>query len=73
MKVHLLTIGDELLIGQVVNTNASWMGEQLMLRGAEVVRMVTVPDDLDSIVEELRRAAAEADMAIVTGGLGAYS
>ena len=70
MKVHLLTVGDELLIGQVINSNASWLGEQLTMRGGEVVRMVTVPDELPGIVEELRRARSEADLLIVTGGLG---
>lgn len=70
MKVHLMTIGDELLIGQVVNTNASWLGEQMVIRGAEVVRMVTVPDELDLIVEELQYAVDDADLVIITGGLG---
>ena len=45
MNVHILTIGDELLIGQVINTNASWIGEQMILHGAHVVRTVTLPDD----------------------------
>lgn len=70
MKVHVVTVGDELLIGQVINTNASWLGEQLMMRGAEVVRMVTVPDELDSIVDELNLAGDDADLVILTGGLG---
>ncbi len=70
MKVHLMTVGDELLIGQVVNTNASWMGEQLLLRGAEVARMVSVPDELEVIVDELRNASEDADLVIITGGLG---
>ena len=70
MKVHLLTIGDELLIGQVVNTNASWLGEQLLLRGAEVRRMVTMPDELDVITRELHYAEERADLVIITGGLG---
>lgn len=70
MRVHLLTVGDELLIGQVVNTNASWMGEQLIIRGAEVSRMVTVADDLDVMVDEIRYGAENADLLILTGGLG---
>lgn len=70
MKVHVVTVGDELLIGQVINTNASWLGEQLMIRGAEVVRMVTVPDELDVIVAELKQAGEQADLVILTGGLG---
>ncbi len=70
MKVFLVTVGDELLIGQVVNTNASWLGEQLLIRGAEVVQMATVPDELDVIVSQLRLAADVADFVLVTGGLG---
>ena len=54
MKATLLTIGDELLIGQVVNTNAAWLGEQLNLLGIEVERAVTLGDD-----EGARRQARE--------------
>ncbi len=70
MKVYLITVGDELLIGQVVNTNASWLGEQLLIRGAEVVQMTTVPDELDAIVAQLKVAAEMADFVLITGGLG---
>lgn len=70
MKVHVVTVGDELLIGQVLNTNASWLGEQLMIRGAEVTRMVTVPDELEAIVDELKMAGRDADLVVLTGGLG---
>ncbi len=70
MKIHLITVGDELLIGQVVNTNATWLGEQLVIRGAEVAKMVSVPDELDVIVDEIHRGAQEADLVILTGGLG---
>ena len=70
MNVHILTIGDELLIGQVVNTNASWIGEQMILHGAHVVRTVTLPDDKVLIEKELRYSSTHADLVIVTGGLG---
>ena len=70
MNVFLITVGDELLIGQVVNTNAAWLGEHLMIRGAEVVQMATVPDELDIIVAQIRQAAAMADLVLMTGGLG---
>src|SRR5262245_58961534 len=70
MRAALLTIGDELLIGQVVNTNAAFVGERLAAAGIEVVRSVVAPDRREAIDEELRRATASADAVIVTGGLG---
>ena len=70
MKAHVLTIGDELLIGQVVNTNAAWIGEQLSLRGVEVLRAVTMGDDVATIRRELARAYEEARLVVITGGLG---
>ena len=70
MKVQIITVGDELLIGQVVNTNASWMGEQLSARGATVSRMLTVADTQKAIKEALRTAWRDADMVLITGGLG---
>ncbi len=70
MKAHILTVGDELLIGQVVNTNAAWLGEQLTLRGVDVLQAGTVGDDIDAIVSALDRAFSEAELVITTGGLG---
>ena len=70
MNVHIITIGDELLIGQVINTNASWIGEQLILQGAHVVRTVTLPDTRSSIEKELRYSTTHADLTVITGGLG---
>lgn len=70
MKAVLITVGDELLIGQVVNTNASWIGERCAERGIKLVRMSTVRDDADSIRDELDAALSRADVVFVTGGLG---
>ncbi len=70
MKATLLTIGDELLIGQVVNTNAAWLGEQLNGLGVEVVRAVSLGDDETAIRHELEQALAASDLVILTGGLG---
>ena len=70
MDATILTVGDELLIGQVVNTNAAWLGERLGLAGLAVRRAVTVADDAGAIEAELRRALDEADVVVVTGGLG---
>ncbi len=70
MKAHLLTIGDELLIGQTTNTNAAWLGNRLSRLGVAVERTVTVGDDPERMGEELNRSAQRADLLLVTGGLG---
>lgn len=70
MKAHLLTIGDELLIGQTTNTNAAWLGEKLSRLGVAVERSVTVGDDPARMREELDRSVRRADLLLLTGGLG---
>ena len=70
MKVHILTIGDEILIGQIVDTNAAWMSRRLNLQGAQVTGKSSVGDDLEDIQEGLRNALAKADAVLITGGLG---
>lgn len=70
MMVSLLTIGDELCIGQVVNTNAAWLAEQCTLRGWRVIAHSVVGDALATIVAEMDRLAAVSDVVIITGGLG---
>ena len=70
MNAHLLTIGDELLIGQTTNTNAAWLGERLSRLGVQVERTVTVGDDPDTMRDELGRAVRQARLTVLTGGLG---
>jgi nicotinamide-nucleotide amidase len=70
MKAIIITIGDELLIGQVVNTNASFIAGELNGVGIEVARMLTVPDRYDDIVRSFGEAFSGHDVIIVTGGLG---
>lgn len=70
MKAHLLTIGDELLIGQTVNTNAAWLGEQLSLLGIDVVGGATVGDEATAIRRALDWGFAQASLVVTTGGLG---
>ncbi|MEM9998393.1 MAG: competence/damage-inducible protein A [Bacteroidota bacterium] len=70
MIATLLTVGDELLIGQVTNTNAAWLGEQLSLAGIDVRRHVTVGDDAAAIHAALREGYAEGALVVITGGLG---
>lgn len=70
MNVSIINIGDELLIGQVVNTNASKMSQMLVSAGMEVVEVATIGDDGDAIEQTLRRCLAFSDAVLVTGGLG---
>jgi nicotinamide-nucleotide amidase len=70
MKAEIVNIGDELLIGQVVNTNAAWLGEQLSLAGITVIMTVTIPDSRDAILEALAEAEKRSDLVLITGGLG---
>lgn len=70
MKAQVLTIGDELLIGQTTNTNAAWLGERLSRLGIRVTRSVTVGDAREPIFRELDRGYDEARLVVCTGGLG---
>jgi nicotinamide-nucleotide amidase len=70
MNAIILTIGDELLIGQVVNTNAAFISQRLNAIGVEVVRMLTVGDGREEITRALGEAYAACDAVLVTGGLG---
>lgn len=69
-KVEIINIGDELLIGQVINTNASWMGQMLSRNGFEVVQMTSVSDQSEEIAESVRLAMTRADIVLLSGGLG---
>jgi competence/damage-inducible protein CinA-like protein len=70
MRVELLTIGDELLLGTTINGNAAWLGQRLADIGIEVVRSVVVGDDEAVIIEAVTEALRRADAVITTGGLG---
>jgi nicotinamide-nucleotide amidase len=70
MHAHIVTIGDELLIGQVVNTNQAHIAEQLNLIGIPVDRMTTIGDNQEEIMNALRATWQPACVSIVTGGLG---
>lgn len=70
MRAEIISIGDELLIGQVINTNQAFIAEQLNSVGISVHRMTTVGDDEHAILASLQRASDEADVVTVTGGLG---
>lgn len=66
----IITIGDELLIGQVVDTNSAWIGSTLSDHGMAVRERLAVADSLPDIQEALSRALSRSDVVIVTGGLG---
>ena len=70
MHAHIITIGDEILIGQIVDTNSAWMGQQLNLAGIEVTEITTVSDTRNSIYKGLQQASQNADIILLTGGLG---
>jgi nicotinamide-nucleotide amidase len=67
---EIITIGDELLIGQIVNTNSSWIAERLNEAGITVAKMTTIGDDRDAILLAFERAWNSVSIVIVTGGLG---
>lgn len=70
MTAEIISIGDELLIGQVVNTNASWMAVEFNLAGISILQITTVADDRNHIMSALEAAAKRADIILLTGGLG---
>lgn len=70
MNAELLTIGNEILIGQIVNTNAVWMAQQLNMAGISVIHMSSVADDKDAIRKAFEEAGKRADLVLITGGLG---
>jgi nicotinamide-nucleotide amidase len=70
MLVQIISIGDELLIGQTVNTNAAWMGQQLRLLGVNVDKCHVIKDDADEIRSAVAQACEVSDVVLITGGLG---
>ena len=70
MLAEIITIGDEILIGQIVDTNSAWIGTQLNLTGIKVKQISSVSDDSDHILKALKEAESRADIILITGGLG---
>lgn len=70
MKAEIITIGDELLLGQVIDTNSAWLGQQLNQLGIRVHHKSAIPDDRDAIINALSQANERSDITILTGGLG---
>ncbi len=70
MRAEIITIGDEILIGQIIDTNSSWLGQELSKLGIQVVHRTSVSDQANAIVDALNQAKERADILIMTGGLG---
>lgn len=70
MDVAIITVGDEILAGDIENTNASWIASQLTNKGVAVREILTIPDVLDTISRHVARCSDEYDGVIVTGGIG---
>lgn len=70
MKAEIISIGDEILIGQVVNTNSAWLGERLTSIGIDVGRIMVIADRREDIKEALKESGERAGLVIITGGIG---
>lgn len=69
-KAEIITIGDEILLGQIVDTNSAWLGEQFALHGIRVHQISSVSDNLEHIKQAINLAVDRADLVVITGGLG---
>jgi len=72
-SVEIITIGDEILIGQTVDTNSAWMGGELNLIGININRITSISDNRDEIISALNEALSRAEVVLITGGLGPTS
>ena len=70
MKAEILSVGTELLLGQIADTNARWMSERLAAIGVDVLHRQTVGDNVERIIGALGLGASRSDVVLVTGGLG---
>lgn len=70
MKAEIITIGDEILIGQIVDTNSQWIGTELNKIGVSVYQISSIQDDRQHILNALKEAQERVDIVIITGGLG---
>jgi nicotinamide-nucleotide amidase len=72
-RAEIITIGDELLIGQTIDTNSAWMGMQLSMRGIRVNRIISISDCREEIISALDESLERVSLVLVTGGLGPTS
>jgi len=73
MKAEIITIGDELLIGQTIDTNSAWIGSELSGIGFEIVQITSISDKKEPIIRTLKERLGRCDVALITGGLGPTS
>ena len=67
---YLITIGDELLIGQVIDRNSAWIADKLTGLGIKVKKIISVQDEENEIIDALNEGLEKSDLIITTGGLG---
>lgn len=70
MQTEIITIGDEILIGQVIDSNSAWMGQQLNQKGIQVKEIISISDEATHIKNTVHEALQRADLILITGGLG---
>lgn len=70
MQAEIITIGDELLIGQTIDTNSAWIGAELAKLGIRVYQITSITDQRDHILSALKNAESRSDLILITGGLG---
>ena len=73
MKAEIITIGDEILIGQIIDTNSAWIANELNLIGIDVCRMISIADQADEIIRAVDDSFQRVDVIVMTGGLGPTS
>ncbi len=70
MLAEIITVGDEILIGQIVDTNSAWLGSELNSIGIKILQITSISDSKDHIVEAVNNAMSRVDLVLMTGGLG---
>jgi nicotinamide-nucleotide amidase len=70
MKATVITIGDEILIGQIIDTNSAWIGQQFSTLGVKIYEIISCGDDATQIKDAIDRAKANSQIVLMTGGLG---
>lgn len=69
-KASIITIGDEILVGQTIDTNSAWIAQQLYTTGISIQEIISISDKAELIKESLDRELAKSELVIITGGLG---
>src|SRR5439155_14743125 len=70
MTAIILSVGDELVLGQTIDTNSAWLSQQLAAAGCDITAHITVPDNQDAIQRAIEDCAARCDVLLITGGIG---